>query len=224
MKFYRFSPDIPLEHTIAEIERDILISEGFKIDHEVENEIISRAKEKENKMREEIRLEGIPINISKLLNCKSKKEEVELSQNIKISSHDFATFIHNAQNHGYSYLSKKYSFTPKNLQLTDNDIKSFFLDPLNSTKREKEKTFNKISETYKTRKLILGHFFSKEDKWHLFYLEGKDILQNEANHWVGGAHIHYLSNNWGNKLDPNHLLDQIANGKYESGLHISFSL
>ncbi|TGM62961.1 hypothetical protein EHQ94_19745 [Leptospira meyeri] len=224
MKIYKFSPNIPLENVIEEIERDILIFERFKIDHELEKTIKNRAIEKANKMREEIRREGIPINISQLLNCKNKEEEIKLSKNLKINTHDFAVFIQNAPTYGYSYSCTKYEFTPEHLNLTEKNIQNLFLDPNNSSYNEKEKAFNKISETFKVRKQILGHLFNKEEKWHLFYLEGKDLSQYESNHWVGGPHIHYLSHNWGNKLDPTQLLAKITKGKYESGLHISFSL
>jgi hypothetical protein len=70
----------------------------------------------------------------------------------------------------------------------------------------------------------VGHMFVEKEsrKWHFFYFDQRDTSE-QANHWVGGSHIHLTNYLWPN-ADPVTLLERFTKGNplLRSALHIRF--
>ncbi|MGJ4747301.1 hypothetical protein ACQV5M_13155 [Leptospira sp. SA-E8] len=123
---------------------------------------------------------------------------------------------------GLSHQRVIYDKIPEHLQLTEQDRKNFFFDRENSSEKDKKRAFSKIEQSFKQRKYMVSYLFRKGEKWYLFYFESHDLSPFEPQHWKEGNHIHFVSHNWGKNLDPERLLTDISNGKYnDASLHIS---
>lgn len=202
--------------------RFILRKEGFQITPEIEQVIQEKAYEKEKVILYTMRAEGVPKIFKLLLECSNKREEELLFKDKKLSMDDFGPFIFNCKDLGLSHQRVVFDKIPEHLQLTDHDIKNFFLDRENSSEKDKKRAFSKIEQSFKQRKYMVGHLFRKDEKWYLFSFESHDLSPFERQHWKGGNHVHFVSHQWGKNLDPKKLLTDISNGKSNgASLHIS---
>ncbi len=83
---------------------------------------------------------------------------------------------------------------------------------------ETDLTDGELKNVIEHRKVIVSHFFEKDDFWHCFFLTYNSIGGKE--NWKNGqAHFHYISSSFGiSKAD---FIESVRTGKYKStSIHI----
>jgi len=139
-----------------------------------------------------------------LFNIEDKRPAEKYCRDLVISSEDLFHIILAGRAGGmapYIYACHFAESMPEHLHLTENDhsaLRSNGVGPLN---REATKSLNKITQTFKDRRMFAAHLFYSPSKkyWHLFYFDQRD-LEAHGNHWkVGGPHIHYSRESFSNE-------------------------
>ncbi len=154
-------------------------------------------------------------NFLQLLNTTRKKDQVSLLKGLTLNPDILMSLIFKSYS-DFGYLYSKYLF--ENLP---NGLEGKKLPKLFHLK--KDGTIEKVGETDLTdgelksiieqRKVIVSHFFEREDIWHCFFLTYNSIGGKE-NHKNGQAHFHYISN--GFAISKENFIESMRTGKYRS--------
>ena len=154
-------------------------------------------------------------NFLELLNTKRKKDQINLLKGLTINPDELMSLIFKSYT-DYGFLYSKYLF--ENLP---NGMEGRKLPKLFHIKDDE--TIEKVGETDLTdgelkniiehRKVIVSHFFEKEDFWHCFFLTYNSIAGKE-NHNNGQPHFHYISSGFG--ISKEEFIESMRNGNYKS--------
>ena len=79
-------------------------------------------------------------------------------------------------------------------------------------------TKGEVKNLIEQRKVIVSHFFDKDDNWHCFFTTYNSIGGKE-NHKGGQPHFHYISSAFG--ISREDFLESMKSGQYKStSIHI----
>jgi hypothetical protein len=83
---------------------------------------------------------------------------------------------------------------------------------------ETDLTDGELKNVIEHRKVIVSHFFEKDDFWHCFFLTYNSIGGKE--NWKNGqAHFHYISSSF--EISKADFIESMRTGKYKStSIHI----
>lgn len=167
----------------------------------------------------------IPEYLQKLLTIEKKSELKKFCKNINVSQEDFVTLVMNANSLGYAHEIKYEDFIPEHLRVTEKEKGSLGKARVGETLTgDAAKLISKVSQIFKQRRYLAAHIFFNQKKWHIFYLDQRDIEDREANHWSEGAHIHFVNYLWPgySPADLWALFDK-ADASINGKLHIRFT-
>lgn len=122
---------------------------------------------------------------------------------------------------------------PEHLALTNADLATFGTLQVGSKPSEAaRKTFRKLDQTMKERRLFCGHLFwtiedpnRLPDAWHFFHFDDKSTSEHYS-HWKHGSHIHLMNHLTHPNLPLKGLLEQLDLEErpwLSGGLHIRFN-
>lgn len=115
-------------------------------------------------------------------------------------------------------------YIPDHLHLSESDQNAMIEQRPGPFTPEGRKAFNKISETFRQRRVQTGHMFvtPSGSRWHLIYFDQRDIEQNR-NHWEHGPHLHLINWLWPH-VDPVKLWSDFTSKKtrVSGALHVRF--
>lgn len=159
-------------------------------------------------------------NFLRLLETTRKKDQVSLLKGLSLNPNQLMSLIFKSYS-DYGFLYSKYLF--------ENQPKGFEGRKLPKLIHLKEDgTIEKVGETDLTdgelkniiehRKVIVSHFFEKDDLWHCFFLTYSSIGGKE--NWKDGqAHFHYISSAFG--ITKHDFVESMKTGNYKStSIHI----
>lgn len=159
-------------------------------------------------------------NFHKLLETTRKKDQINLLKGLTINPDQLMSLIFKSHlDFGYSY--SKYRFEnlpngyegkklPELIQLKeDGSIKKIGNSDL---------TDGELKNIIEHRKVIIAHFFEKQETWHCFFTTNNSIGGKE--NWKNGqAHFHYISSAFG--ISKAEFIESMRTGKYKStSIHI----
>lgn len=159
-------------------------------------------------------------NFIELLNTTRKKDQIRLLKGMTLNPDELMSLIFKSY-HEFGYLYSKYHFKnlpngfeekilPKIFRLDDNDN----IIKIGDT----DLTDGELKHIIENRKVIVSHFFEKQDVWHCFFSTYKSMGGKE--NWKGGQpHFHYISSGFGISKDD--FIESMRTGNYKStSIHI----
>ena len=139
----------------------------------------------------------VPEYLVKLFEIEEKSELKKYCRDIIIRQDDLVKLIANSHRIGYFHQIKYRDFVPAHLKPTDDEKAALGSATVGEQLSGKAETLiNKVSQIFKERRYLVAHVFFNQAKWHLFYLDQKDIENKRRNHWKEGAHIHFVNYLW----------------------------
>jgi hypothetical protein len=181
---------------------------------------IKKAEETLTDFFEKFEQTEVPKSFLTLLETERKKDQVNLLKGQSLNPEQLMSLIFKSHQ-DYGYLYSKYVF--ENLP---NGFENRKLPKLFHIKDDG--TVYKVGETDLTdgelkhiidhRKVIVSHFFEKDDMWHCIFNTYASLAGRE-NHKDGQAHFHYISSSF--LLTKQEFIDSMESGKYRStSVHI----
>ena len=116
----------------------------------------------------------------------------------------------------YGYLYSKYVFENLPNGFEDKKLPKLFHVKEDGTVYkvgETDLTDGQLKHIIEHRKVIVSHFFEKDDLWHCIFNTYASLAGRE-NHKDGQAHFHYISSSF--LLTKQEFIDSMDNGKYRS--------
>ena len=157
----------------------------------------------------------VPENLLKVLETTKKKDQIKLLKGMEFSPGQLMSLIFKSYS-DYGYLYSKYVFENIPAGFEDKKLPELFhLKEDNSIVKvgETDLTDGQLRQVIENRKVIVSHFFSKEDIWHCLFLTYNSIAGKE--NWKNGqAHYHYISSSFGVSKDE--FIESMESGKYKS--------
>jgi hypothetical protein len=205
--------------TIMSMERELLTMKNPILASELSQEFFfKRALEQWNERYVEIKATKVPENFLKLLDAKSKKEQVKLLLGQCINPDELIAFIFKAWEEGFSfsqYTTEHHhkgldtSKLPKLIHLKNKEIKTVGKTDLSD---------GQLRQVIEQRKVTVAKFFDKGQDWHCLFLTFNSIVGKES--WKGGqAHLHYISSKY--NITREQAVNGFKNGNYPStSVHI----
>ncbi|MDE5423862.1 hypothetical protein L3073_16730 [Ancylomarina sp. DW003] len=181
---------------------------------------INRAKEDIVGFFEDMGKTPFHKNFIELLQTTKKKDQIKLLKGMSLNPNQLMALIMKAYK-DHDYLYSKYSFEnlPKGVEgkklpkLIEHN-KGTQIRKVGSTELKDGELKNVIEH----RKVIVSHFFEKEDNWHCFFLTYNSIAGKE-NHNGGQPHFHYISSSFG--ISKEDFIESMRSGNYKStSVHI----
>lgn len=162
----------------------------------------------------------VPENLLKVLETTRKKDQVKLLKGMEFNPDQLMSLIFKSYS-DYGYLYSKYVFENIPDGFEDKKLpKLFHLKEDNSIVKvgETDLTDGQLKHIIEHRKVIVSHFFSKDDIWHCLFLTYNSIAGRES--WKDGqAHHHYISSSFG--VSKEDFIESMKSGKYKStSVHI----
>lgn len=162
-------------------------------------------------------------NFIELLGTTRKKDQERLLKKLTLNIDELMSLIFKSYN-DFGFLYSKYRFEnlpngfdgkklPKLFQLKEDGT----IEKVGET----DLTDGELKNVIEHRKVIVSHFFEKDDFWHCFFLTYNSIGGKES--WKNGqAHFHYISSSFGiSKAD---FIESMRTGQYKStSIHIDLS-
>jgi hypothetical protein len=134
----------------------------------------------------------VPPNLERLFAITDKKELIRFVKSIHISADELAILAHTSRRIGYFHFIEFGEWIPPHLQPTKEEKTAFQRTAVGKLDPKAAKLFSKISNILKERIYRVGHLFVGRERWHLLFLELRDIKE-EDNHWAAGPHIHFTN-------------------------------
>lgn len=169
-----------------------------------------------------------PIDLEGLLKLFTFSDKAALERYAKslvIHQGDFVALIMACQR-GVLPLSYRPHFSrrlPPHLEVSKEDRLALEQNGVGLLKPRAQKTMRKVFQLFKERKTLAGHMFYTRGlyEWHFACFDQNDLLEESGNHWVHGAHIHFVNWLWPH-LDPREVWSQFARTgeKPGSSLHL----
>ena len=112
---------------------------------------------------------------------------------------------------------------PDHLVPSEEDRRAIEENGLGLLKPRAAKTMRKVFQLFKERRTLAGHMFytARLHEWHFFCFDQNDLLESSGNHWVQGAHIHFINWLWPH-VDPREVWSRFVrhSEKPHSTLHL----
>ena len=84
---------------------------------------------------------------------------------------------------------------PAHLELTEEDRRAMASAKVGPLVGPAKKSFRKVGQMFKERRLFCGHMFWPRGvyhAWHLIYFDQRDVSLSQS-HWRDGSHIHLMN-------------------------------
>lgn len=162
----------------------------------------------------------VPENFLRLLEAERKKDQIRLLKKQSLNPDQLMSLIFKSYR-DYGYLYSKYVFEnlpdgfenmklPKLFHLKDDDM----IYKVGET----DLSDGQLKHIIEHRKVIVSHFFEKDDLWHCFFNTYASLAGRE-NHKDGQAHFHYISSSF--MISKQDFVESMRNGRYKStSIHI----
>lgn len=163
----------------------------------------------------EIEQTNVHDNFIKLLKTTRKKEQLNLLKGMTLNSSELMALIFKSYNDfGFLYSNYIFENLPKGLE-GKKLPKLFYLreDGIIDKVGETDLTDGELKNIIEHRKVIVSHFFEKDDFWHCFFLT-YDGVSGRENWKSGQSHFHYISSSFG--VSKEDFIESMRNGKYKS--------
>jgi hypothetical protein len=134
----------------------------------------------------------VPRQLDELFAITKKKDLEKYVQTLRISKKDLVTLTHTCQKIGYYHFIEYGDWVPAHLKPTEEEKTAFRGAGVGKLDGKAAKFVSKIANTFKERSYRVGHLFVGHQRWHLLFLELRD-LKEEGNHWAAGPHIHFTN-------------------------------
>ena len=134
----------------------------------------------------------VPRHLADLFSITEKKNLEKYVRTITISKVDLVTLTHTSQKIGYHHFIEYGDWIPPHLKPSKEEEEAFRSSGVGRLGGKAAKYVSKIANTFKERSYRVGHLFVGQQRWHLLFLELRDIKE-EKNHWVEGPHIHFTN-------------------------------
>lgn len=154
-------------------------------------------------------------NFVQLLQTTRKKNQIKLLKGMSLNTSQLISLIFKSYN-DFGFLYSKYRFEnlpkglegkklPKLIELkSDGDVRKVGATEL---------VAGELKNVIAHRKVIVSHFFEKEEVWHCFFLTYNSIAGKE-NHNNGQPHFHYMSSGFG--ISKEDFIESMRTGNYIS--------
>lgn len=157
----------------------------------------------------------VHANFLELLKTSRKKDQIRLLKGMTMNPDELMSFIIRSYR-DYDFLYSKYVF--ENLP---NGLENKKLPKLFHFKEDGEVvkvgdtdlTDGELKNVIEHRKVIVSHFFEKEDFWHCFFVT-YNSLSGKENHKEGQPHFHYISS--GFNISKEEFIESMRTGKYRA--------
>jgi len=172
---------------------------------------------------QKIMSQTLPENIFNILECKSKKGQINLLKGLSLTSEELMLFIFKAwENYGFTYST--YVSHHSHQGLDEKQMPKFAYKENNDqiiSIGKTELTDGQIKQAIDHRRVIVSKFLDKGLIWHCFFQTYKSLKGEEA-YKNGQPHLHYISHAWG--LSRSYVLEQLQSKNYKlpSLPHIDF--
>jgi hypothetical protein len=123
----------------------------------------------------------------------------------------------------YAHAIHTRDYVPSHLWPSASEKLALVENGVGDLKADAVKAVNKIAQTFRDRRLLVGHIFlgPERKRWHFLYLDQRDIAERD-NHWREGPHVHFLNWLWHGR-DPQTVWNEFQAGDAPPGaLHIRF--
>ena len=180
------------------------------------------AKEKleEEKFWETKEQTEVPKNFLKLLETPRKKDQESLLKGLSINPDQLIALIFKSyKDYGYLYSRYRFENLPKDLESKQKPIiADISEDGTIKTIGETDLTKGQVKNMIEQRKVIIAHFFDKDDYWHCLFITYNSIGGKE--NWKDGQpHFHYISSAFG--VTRGNFIESMKSGQYKStSIHI----
>ncbi len=175
----------------VDLELSKLYARGVPITSEIKSRVKDDVKQRMMEYDSKVNEVGIPDEIKNLLLADRKTRVEQYTHNITLPEHALFLLIHNCNQIQFSHRSRFKQYVPDHLKLSDTDRKRMKIGG------NPKKALGKLHSGLLERRYIHIHLFESGPLWHLFYFSHQDI-DEEANHWKYGPHLHYISHLWPN--------------------------
>jgi len=159
-------------------------------------------------------------NFLKLLGTAKKKDQEALLKGLSITPNQLMSLIFKSyRDYGYLYSKYRFEHIPKGMKDRQKPVVSHITDEgIVKTIGETELTNGEIKNLIEQRKVIVSHFFDKDNNWHCLFTTYNSIGGKE-NYKGGQPHLHYISSAFGISRDD--FIESMKNGQYKStSIHI----
>ncbi len=203
--------------------RDILEAKEPALTAELSNDFFVRFAEE--KIEEErfwqIKEETeVPKNFLKLFETTRKKGQESLLKGLSINPDQLISLIFKSFK-DYRYLYSRYRFEnlPKGLDEKKKPIVAHISDnSVVKTIGETDLTKGQVKSMIEQRKVIIAHFFDRDDDWHCLFTT-YNSLDGRENWKDGQPHFHYISSAFG--VAKEDFIQSMKTGQYKStSIHI----
>jgi hypothetical protein len=178
-----------LRQVAIDLEHLRLITNGVPITDTMFHLIEDRVKVEQVLLDHRLTSEGIPKNLSLLLDIGRVADARKYTNQLQISEYELFLLIHNCEQLGWGHRSKFPQYVPDHLQISDKDRQESHLGRLEPLAR-------KLASTMEERRCIHVHLFERGLAWHCFYFSNDDLREGKESHWKHGPHLHYVSHQW----------------------------
>lgn len=157
----------------------------------------------------------VPENLLKVLESERKKDQIRLLKGVQFNPDQLMALIFKSYT-DYGYLYSKYLFENLPEGFEDRKLPKLFHFKEDNTivkVGETDLTDGELKHIIEHRKVIVSHFFIKDNLWHCFFLTFRSIAGKE--NWKNGqAHHHYISSSFG--ISKEDFIESMRTGKYKS--------
>jgi uncharacterized membrane protein len=203
------------------IMRDLLLAKEIPTKN-IDSIIIKKAEKQWKESYDKFITTDVPPNFIKLLNSKTKQEQIKLLRGQGITSDQLVSFIIKAFiDFGYSFSQYRAEYAQKGLDKTAIpkiiEIKSDKVIKVGTTLL----TNGQLKQAVQHRKVTISKFLDNGKIWHCFFMTYKSLRHEES--WKGGQpHFHYISDKFGH--DRVKVVRMLKSEKYSLGNlpHIDF--
>ncbi|WP_420154111.1 hypothetical protein [Siphonobacter sp.] len=162
----------------------------------------------------------IHSNFLALLDATRKKDQERLLKGMSLNLNELMALIFKSFNN-FGFLYSKYFFETLPAGLAGKKLPELlYLRDDGTIKKigDTDLVDGELKNIIEHRKVIVSHFFEKDNFWHCFFLTYKSISGRET--WKGGqAHFHYISSVFG--ISKEDFIESMRTGNYKStSIHI----
>lgn len=154
-------------------------------------------------------------NFFELLKTTKKNDQEKLLRGMSLNPEQLMAFIFKSYN-DFGFLYSTYVFENLRNGMSEKKLpKLFYLKDDGTIKKVGETDLSdaQLKNIIEQRKVIVSHFFEKDDIWHCIFVTYKSISGQE-NHNNGQPHFHYISS--GFAISKEVFIESMRIGKYKS--------
>jgi len=135
---------------------------------------------------------AIASELRDLLATKDRKSAQRLARTISLPDEQLVALIANAGELGYAHERVNREDRPAHLKLTDEETHAYFYGRATAPDLA-AKAQSKILAMFRERRVLTGHIFWNDERWHAFTFTYDDAWMGRRGHWKEGPHLHYTS-------------------------------